>query len=83
MLSRMGWRPPVTLLIAATGIVVSTQILAQDFGGRPQRPRDTPAQTVSNEDVSNAATISGRIVDGRTGQDATRYRRTNRDDTYW
>ena len=70
----MGWRPPVTLLIAATGIVVSTQILAQDFGGRPQRPRDTPAQTVSNEDVSNAATISGRIVDGRTGQALPRAR---------
>ena len=65
---RMGVRGVLTLLIAGTGILVATQALAQDFGGQRGRPRDTPAQTGPSADTSNVAMISGRVVDGRTGQ---------------
>ena len=64
----MGVRGVLTLLIAGTGILVATQVLAQDFGGQRQRLRDTPAQTGLSADTSNVAMISGRVVDGRTGQ---------------
>ena len=78
----LSWLPPVrsrprgravpTLLIllfaliAGTGMPAATQ--AQDLGGQRQRPRDTPAQTGPSVEASRVAMISGRVVDGRTGQ---------------
>ena len=43
--SRIGGRVLLAVLVAGTGILVATQILAQGFGGQPERPRDTPAQS--------------------------------------
>jgi len=65
--SRLGGRALLTLLVAGTGVLVSAQAVAQDFGRR-QPARDTPAQTGGSADTANAAMISGRVVDGRTGQ---------------
>ena len=55
------------LLVVGTTVVVAAQAFAQDFGQR-QPPRDTPAQTDASADTAEAAMISGRVVDGRTGQ---------------
>ena len=58
------------LLVLGTGvlcILLSTHSFAQDFGQR-QPPRDTPAQTGDSSDAADAAMISGRVVDGRSGQ---------------
>ena len=72
VLSCPGGRAVPTLLIllialiAGTGMPAATQ--AQDFGSQRQRPRDTPAQTGPSVEASSVAMISGRVVDGRTGQ---------------
>ena len=59
------------LLVLGTGVLsillLSAHSFAQDFGQR-QPPRDTPAQTGDSSDAADAAMISGRVVDGRSGQ---------------
>ena len=72
--SRMAGCTLLTVFIAGTGILVATEVLAQNFGGQRPQPRDTPAQTGSSADASSVAMISGRVVDGQTGQALSRAR---------
>ena len=61
-------RRPMLVVVGAgvLGILLSAHSFAQDFGQR-QPPRDTPSQVGDSPDA-DAAMISGRVVDGRSGQ---------------
>ena len=65
--TRRRWLKLLVVGTGVLGILLSTHSFTQDFGQR-QPPRDTPARTGDSSDAADAAMISGRVVDGRSGQ---------------